>query len=111
MKFDDYQYLAETMAIYPDKREVGGLVYTALGLGGEAGEILGKVKKILRDGDGKLTAEERDKIIDELGDLLWCVSQFAIELDVSLSTVAVRNLWKLSDRAKRGVLKGDGDDR
>ena len=50
MEFNQYQELARSTAIYPAEY---GLVYTALGLAGESGEVAEKVKKLIRDGDDK----------------------------------------------------------
>lgn len=108
LDFDEYQLKATETAIYPGKGEIMGLAYVGLGLG-EAGEVQGKIKKVLRDNDGVLTPEARDAIASEAGDLLWYVAQLATELDVSLSDIAAGNLAKLADRAQRNVLTGSGD--
>ena len=55
LTFDQYQKQAVSTAIYPGQGEVLGLVYVALGLAGEAGEIANKVKKVLRDDNGELS--------------------------------------------------------
>ena len=47
----------------------------------------------------------------ELGDILWFVAMLAERLDTDLSTIAQNNLNKLADRANRGKLKGNGDNR
>ena len=49
MHADDYQRRAAETAIYPGRGEMLGLTYTTLGLSSEAGEVAGKVKKLLRD--------------------------------------------------------------
>ena len=98
-----YQNKAVKTAIYPHTAQI---TYPAMGLANEAGEVLGKVKKIVRDG-----TFNRSDIIDELGDVLWYAAALARDLDVTLSEVASINLNKLEDRAKRGVLKGSGDKR
>lgn len=108
---NEYQQGAATTAIYPGRGTTMGLVYTVLGLAGESGEIANKVKKILRDQNGELTPEVRAKLIDELSDVSWYLSQVADELTVDLDTVFEINLKKLASRADRGVLKGEGDDR
>lgn len=108
--FEQYQELTESTAIYPGKGELTGLLYTALGLG-EAGEIQGKVKKILRDSNGIVTEEVRNKITKELGDLLWYISQMCSELKTDMCLVAYQNIEKLQDRKERNVLQGSGDDR
>ena len=110
MRMSEYQILSGQTAIYPGKGETWGLAYCALGLG-EAGEVQGKVKKILRDNDGAASDESRLAIAKELGDLLWYIAQTCTEIDISLEQVARMNLAKLADRAQRGVLGGSGDDR
>ena len=110
MNMDEYQEKTGTTAIYPGKGDVLGLAYCGLGLG-EAGEVQGKIKKILRDDAMVLSDEKREAILGELGDLLWYVAQTVSELGARLSDVAEGNLAKLADRADRGVLSGSGDNR
>lgn len=111
MKFDDYQEEARDLAVYPGIQSFGGLVYAALGLNGEAGEVGDHVKKAMRDDDGEITEEREEKLLNEMGDTLWYLAAVASELGYTLSSVAKRNLDKLNDRRMRGTLKGDGDDR
>lgn len=82
-----------------------------LGVSGEAGELADKVKKIIRDKDGKLSPEDKQEIIKEIGDVLWYLSAVAYYLDVSMDQVAQGNLDKLQSRQGRGVIKGSGDNR
>lgn len=110
MQFSDYQRQTAATAIYPGQGTITGILYTGLGLG-EAGEVQGKLKKVLRDSNGVVTDEARAAIAKELGDLLWYVSQTASELDLDLGEVAEGNLRKLAGRAERGTLQGSGDDR
>jgi NTP pyrophosphatase (non-canonical NTP hydrolase) len=112
MKFSEYQAAAGLTAIYPHAGEgdIVALAYLGLGLG-EAGEVQGKIKKILRDNDGRISDDSRVKISAELGDLLWYIARTCSELGVSLDDVAGRNIDKLQGRALRGVLGGSGDDR
>ena len=109
MNLNEYQKAAEVTAIYPSGLWIG-LVYTTLGLNGEAGEIAEKVKKLLRD-DKTMTEEHRQELILELGDVLWYVANLAKELDVSLEEVATQNIAKLQSRNKRNMLGGSGDNR
>jgi NTP pyrophosphatase (non-canonical NTP hydrolase) len=51
------------------------------------------------------------QIIDELGDVLWYVSEIATTLNFNLSAVARRNLDKLADRQARDAIGGSGDNR
>jgi NTP pyrophosphatase (non-canonical NTP hydrolase) len=109
MDFKEYQDFINKTAIYPHKGD--NLAYPVLGLTGEAGEVADKVKKIIRDHNGKITKERKHEIIKELGDVLWYLAALASELDVSFEEVAIKNIQKLQDRKKRGVLQGEGDNR
>ena len=111
--FEEYQLKTSETAIYPDAGEgtIVAVNYAALGLGNEAGEVQGKVKKAWRDDDMKITEARRDAILDECGDVLWYLARVADELGVSLAEVADRNLVKLFGRLERGTLKGSGDNR
>lgn len=112
MNLGQYQRQAAETAVYPDVGRGTSLAVLYLGLGlGEAGEVQGKIKKIIRDDDGVLSDEKREVILDELGDVLWYVAMLARELGVSLETVAAHNLEKLASRAERGTLRGSGDVR
>lgn len=106
----DYELMTGETSVYPDKG-TGSLValnYCLLGLG-EAGEAQGKLKKVWR-GDTSLV-EQRDAILDELGDVLWYVTRSCHELGSSLPELMQRNADKLYDRKWRGVIKGAGDNR
>ncbi|MEQ1500535.1 MAG: nucleoside triphosphate pyrophosphohydrolase family protein [Parcubacteria group bacterium] len=110
MELNEYQKRAVETAVYPDKYKI---IYPAVGLGDEAGEVLGKVSKWLRgdDGDGEMTQERKEAIKLELGDVLWFVSNLAKDIGFSLEDVAVSNIDKLQSRKERGVIRGDGDNR
>ena len=87
------------------------IVYPTMGLVNEAGEVAGKIKKIFRDRDGKISENDRQALKSELGDVLWYLAQICTELDLSLEEVAEYNLTKLFDRQSRGQIRGDGDTR
>lgn len=110
--FNDYQLFAEDTAIYPDKGMFLGLTYAVLGLANEAGEVAGKLKKVMRDNDFDTESEFfRESMKSELGDVLWYLAAVCSELDIELGDVAVTNLQKLYSRKERGALKGSGDNR
>jgi len=96
MNFEDYQSAAGTTALYP--RRLDNLEYPTLGLAGEAGEVANIVKKIQRDDQGVLTDEKREKLKDELGDVLWYISACADELGLTLAEIAEFNVAKLARR-------------
>lgn len=106
--FDDYQRSLKQFVKY---RDDVAIQYLSLGLCSEAGEVADKLKKNLRDGDGTMTAELRQAIVKELGDVLFYVAMLAAELGEGLSDVADGNLAKLQSRLARGVIGGSGDER
>ena len=107
--FAVYQQAAGMTAVYPESAKV---IYPALGLASEAGEVSGKIKKCVRDNGSNFADPEFKKAISkELGDVLWYVSQLAKDLDLDLGTIAIENLAKLTERKKKGTLQGNGDNR
>lgn len=110
MKFDEYQKRALSTVLTSDD-EFKDLLHWVLGINGESGEIAEKVKKIIRDKGGKVSAEDKQELAKEIGDVLWYLAVLAEDLGVSLDDIAVANLEKLQSRKKRGVLGGSGDNR
>mgnify|MGYP003119077756 FL=1 len=102
-QLNDYQRAAAKTAIYKAEHAV---IYPALGLAAEAGEVANKVKKILRDG-----TFDREAIADEVGDCLWYIAALCRDLNVDLEDLADANLKKLYGRKERGTLSGSGDKR
>ena len=107
MKLNEYQKKAAKAAFY----EKDDVVYCALGITGEAGEVADHVKKMLRDDNGKLTKKRKEELEKELGDVLWYVAKMAGRLDLTLEEVAKTNLNKIADRVARGKQRGSGDNR
>lgn len=116
IQFDDYIVATEDTALYPDATQgtPAALMYVALGLAGEVGEIANKIKKIQR-GDFENNQQGYDDCIDairkEIGDVTWYLARLCAELNLSWGLIAHDNLEKLQDRKKRGVIKGSGDKR
>ena len=100
--------------IFPDAGDeiitLMSVVYDGLGLG-EAGEVQGKIKNIIRDNGGIITPEATEEIKAELGDTLWYITSMCENLGITLADVAIANIKKLHDRRDRGVLGGSGDYR
>ena len=109
LTFDKYQEGAEETVFYPNKGS--NLVLPSLGLIGEAGEVSKIVAEVIRDKRGKISKEDRERLEQELGDVMWYLSSLATELGLSLEDIARRNLEKLASRKERGMLRGSGDDR
>ena len=106
--FNSYQRSATKTAIYPPEHKI---LYPALGLAGEAGEVANKVKKVMRDGVENQPDNWREQIASEIGDVLWYCAALATDLNVSLGMIASLNEKKLQDRYERGKLNGSGDNR
>jgi NTP pyrophosphatase (non-canonical NTP hydrolase) len=110
MELNEYQERALDTAKYEENLKI---VYPALGLGSEAGEVQGKVKKWLRGdyGAGELSEEKKEDLKGELGDVLWYIAVLARDLGLKLEDVAKANVAKLKSRQERNLIKGDGDKR
>lgn len=106
------QYDTTRLAIDKEAR-YDGYMEKALGLAGETGEVLEKIKKMIRDKDGVFhpTPEDIDELKKELGDVLWYLSALAFYNDIELDDVARTNLSKLKDRQERNKIHGSGDNR
>lgn len=102
--FVEYHGFVKSMKVFPEKYAI---VYPALGMMGEAGEVSEKVKKWLR-GDKEL---DKAELVKEVGDVLWYIAALADDLGYTLEDVAKMNVEKLSSRRDRGVVKGSGDNR
>ena len=108
LDINDYQKRASFTAQYPKDR---ALEYLCLGLCSEAGEVAGKLKKIIRDNNSQLSEDKKFEIASEIGDVLWYISQLSLELNIPLDVVAHENLVKLYDRKSRNAIGGSGDTR
>ena len=108
MQLDDYQENAKKTAIYAPEHKI---MYPALGLAGEAGEVANKVKKIMRDGVYKQPKDWKEQLSAEIGDVLWYCAVLADDIGMSLGTIAAQNIEKLERRKMKGTLRGSGDKR
>ena len=113
MNFDEYQEKAKEYDLFKNVEGLSdvGFIEKVLGLVGEAGETVDKVKKILRDKDGVATGEDKKEIAKELGDTLWYLANISRYLGIPLSEVAQMNIDKLESRMNRNRLHGEGDNR
>ena len=66
--------------------ETTAMIVPMLGLAGETGQLLSEYKKHLRDGEAHRLFKER--VSEELGDLLWYIANVASKFDLSLSDIA-----------------------
>lgn len=72
------------------------IIIPLLGLAGEAGTLLSEFKKHLRDGEAHRL--HRERVGEELGDLLWYLSNVASKYGLDLNAVAEANLAKVHGR-------------
>jgi len=97
--FKEYQKRAlETDQVPSEKyrEDIIEKIVPLLGLAGEAGGLLSEYKKHLRDGAAHKLFSER--VSEELGDLLWYISNLASKFELDLETVAQNNLAKVQER-------------
>lgn len=93
METDRLQIRQTTAEVLPSGPEI---IVPLLGLSGEVGELLSEYKKYLRDGDcHKLS---KDRIGEELGDILWYLTNVATKFDLDLHDIAKQNLEKIEAR-------------
>lgn len=110
MTFDEYQQQAlHTVHTNPDP--LMDKTIWAMGVAGEAGEVVEKWKKIVAYKGGKVSDEDLDELAKELGDVVWYIAVLAHSLGLSLEEVMQRNISKLASRKERGVITGEGDNR
>lgn len=111
MNANEYQRLADrTLIDGPDAEYTPTdimIVWNALGLAGEAGEVADTIKKAVFHQHGL----DRDELIKELGDVLWYVAALCSKLNVPLSEVMDRNIAKLIMRYPNGYSSTDSQVR
>jgi NTP pyrophosphatase (non-canonical NTP hydrolase) len=93
MNLDDYQRAA-LRTINPALDDRDRLLDASAGLAEEAAEVLGLVRKR----SFQRREVEPGRMIEELGDVLWCLAVTAHSLGFSLSEVAEANQAKLARR-------------
>lgn len=98
MTLDEYQCAAWKTAEMPGKTRLERLSVFGLGVAGEAGEVADIIKKFV----GHDHPIDDNKLIKELGDVLWYISCIARERGFGLSVVANANILKLKKRYPDG---------
>ena len=98
MDFDFYQEASIGTDQFHDLafQEDQGLMIPLLGIAGETGTLLAEFKKKIRDKDSYEGFAEKAE--EELGDILWYLSNIASRLNLSLSEIASKNLQKTNER-------------
>ena len=98
MDFDFYQEAAASTDQFAGQniKKDEGLMIPLLGIAGETGTLLAEFKKKIRDKESYEGFQERAE--EELGDILWYLSNIASRLGLSLSEIASKNLQKTNER-------------
>ncbi len=87
----------------------GEIAYLALGLAGETGEFVDQVKKVVRvSGFNNYNKFRRvmaeagidERLIEELGDVLWYMTRIMDVLNIDMQELMIRNTFKLYARLK-----------
>lgn len=99
----DYVEFTKTTAIYPKSHAVE---YCAYGLASEVGEVLGKLKKHIRDQE-----YDPEGMMAEMGDVFWYWVRLCDELNIDVTSTIKYNMAKLQARKQKGTIKGSGDAR
>ncbi len=102
MNLCNYQEKARSTAIYLDI-EHSRMIYPALGLVGECGEVVEKIKKLIRDDNGEMPQSRKDDIKKELGDVMWYCANVCCDADLCLDMMykmknasTIRNMRNLT---------------
>jgi NTP pyrophosphatase (non-canonical NTP hydrolase) len=108
MHLNDYLDATNQTAIYPEAGTGSDLelYYLSLGLTSEAGEVAGKIKKLIRD--GKL---DIGNLAYELGDCFWYLARLCDAIGYEPEDVLTININKLLKRKETNTLQGSGDYR
>lgn len=108
LQINDYTRLTNETAIYPEAGTGSDLelYYLSLGLASEAGEVAGKIKKLIRD-----EVLDVGALAYELGDVFWYLVRLCEATGYSAEDILDININKLLRRKEQNVLQGSGDNR
>ncbi len=100
----DYQRLS---ALVDKKTVIEGsqLMYYAIGLVDEVGELFGKVKKLHRDHEGVMVYRWIKTFKSELGDVIWYVTQILSHFRVDFVGLGVRPYRSLPENLEPIIVK------
>lgn len=95
---NEYQTLASGTAVYPGRLSPHGLMYAALKMNGEAGELAEHI--YTAEYRGAFTPKEIELIVKEVGDVAWYCAAVCDELKCSLfyATGSELNVFNMTAR-------------
>lgn len=97
MDFKEYQIKASETDQKPETDKLTNFLIPFLGLVGEMGSAISEFKKRIRDGSA-YQQKFKPQLEEELGDLLWYLSNIATKMNLDLEEVAQKNLEKTRNR-------------
>lgn len=103
MDLKQYQQLARRTAIYkqiPNSK----IIYPAIGLIGECGEVAEKTKKLIRDDNWNMTDKRKTAITKELGDILWYCANICWDIDLDLEMMYEMRGYGITQQIKALML-------
>jgi NTP pyrophosphatase (non-canonical NTP hydrolase) len=111
MRANEYQKLAaRTLIDKPDRQITNNeimIIWNAIGLAGEAGEVVDTIKKAIFHQHGLNQTE----LTKEIGDVLWYVAALCTKLGIDMETVMQQNIDKLLARYPNGYSSQDSINR
>ena len=106
------RYQLESMRTLPalhgtaEEKKIRRLI-AAMGLSGEAGEVLDHIKKI----EGHGHEVDKKKLQEELGDVLWYVAALCTYYELDMDKAACGNIHKLRQRYPEGFSENASRER
>ncbi len=94
MSFEHYQRFVDAGVSLDNDTYRERLMLAGMGLGGEAGEVCDEAKKVAFHGKDM----DRDKLVKELGDVLWYFALMLSIHGITIENVMETNVFKLCDR-------------
>ena len=102
MEIKDYQKeCMRTATFWGSEEEI--VCNMCMGIAGESGEIVDYLKKVEFHGH----EFDREKLINELGDLMWYVFALSNHFQIEMTEVLEKNIEKLYKRYPNGFTKND----
>ena len=91
--FKDYEIEVEKTRLYPNPES--NLEYPVLGLNEEVQVVANKLQENIHNKSSVISQQEREKMLDDCGNILWYLSTTAYELQSSLPQLAIQNSKKV----------------
>ena len=91
MEFKDYQKQVQSLTPLEGGNQKEIVARYALSLSEEAGEVIRPLKRHYFRGE-KL---DRENLVEEMGDTLWCLTQIANAMGLTIEEIAQQNLNKI----------------